>query len=227
MKKFKNKYRGQTTRLANWDYAWVATYFVTICTKYRIHYFGEIKDGKMELSEIGKIAKNEWLKTFEMRPDMNLKRGEFVIMPNHIHIIIGIGENEFNRKPYQNKDGGGAGDGGTGRDGSWDGRDDSWDDRDDSWDTMHCVPTAPFFPTVPTSDPNAPKNQFGPQSKNLASIIRGFKIGVTKNARIIDPDFEWQSRFYDHIIRNNESYWRITNYIINNPKKWEEDNFNR
>ncbi len=215
MKKFQNKYRGQTTRLANWDYAWVATYFVTICTKYRIHYFGEIKDGKMELSEIGKIAENEWLKTFEMRPDMNLKRGEFVIMPNHIHIIIGIGENEYNQKPYQNKDGGGG----------------SWDDRDDSWDTMHCVPTSD--PKIPTSDPkipiapSLPKNQFGPQSKNLASIIRGFKIGVTKNARMINPDFEWQARFYDHIIRNNESYWRITNYIINNPKKWEEDNFNK
>jgi len=68
-----------------------------------------------------------------------------------------------------------------------------------------------------------PKNQFGPQSKNLASIIRGFKIGVTKNARLINPDFAWQSRFYVHIIRNDESYHRITNYIKNNPKNWKED----
>lgn len=44
-----------------------------------------------------------------------------------------------------------------------------------------------------------PKNQFGPQSKNLASIVRGFKIGVTKNARKLDPCFAWQSRFHDHI----------------------------
>ncbi|HZH70215.1 MAG TPA: hypothetical protein VFD80_07190, partial [Flavobacteriaceae bacterium] len=40
-----------------------------------------------------------------------------------------------------------------------------------------------------------PKNQFGPQSKNLASIIRGFKIGVTKNARLVNPNFSWQPRF--------------------------------
>ena len=47
-------------------------------------------------------------------------------------------------------------------------------------------------------------NKFGPQSQNLASIIRGYKIGVTKNARQTHPDFAWQSRYHDHIIRNDE-----------------------
>ncbi|GEM_PF-2193885 len=67
------------------------------------------------------------------------------------------------------------------------------------------------------------KNQFGPQSKNLASIIRGFKIEVTKNARLIHTDFAWQSRFHDHIIRNNAEYHRISTYIRNNPAHWQED----
>lgn len=71
-----------------------------------------------------------------------------------------------------------------------------------------------------------PKNQFGPQSKNLASIIRGFKIGVTKHARQIHADFAWQSRFHDHIIRDNKSFERIENYIINNPQNWGDDTFN-
>jgi len=70
-----------------------------------------------------------------------------------------------------------------------------------------------------------PKNQFGPQSKNLASIIRGFKIGVTKNARLVNPSFSWQSRYYDHIIRNDRSFYRITEYIKNNPANWREDKF--
>lgn len=69
------------------------------------------------------------------------------------------------------------------------------------------------------------KNKFGPQSKNLASIIRGFKIGVTKFARNNKIEFDWQSRFYDHIIRNDESFQRISDYIINNPSKWTEDKF--
>lgn len=84
-------------------------------------------------------------------------------------------------------------------------------------DAMHCVST------VESAD--FPKNQFGSQSKNLASIIRGFKIGVTTNARKTQPNFAWQPRFHDHIIRNDGEYRRISNYIINNPAKWEKDNF--
>jgi len=40
-------------------------------------------------------------------------------------------------------------------------------------------------------------------------------------------EFEWQERFYDIIIRDEESYIRIANYIKNNPAKWEEDKFNQ
>lgn len=50
----------------------------------------------MHLSTIGEIVKIEWVKTFEMRLDMNLDKGEFVIMPNHFHAIIFIGKNEYN-----------------------------------------------------------------------------------------------------------------------------------
>jgi REP element-mobilizing transposase RayT len=69
------------------------------------------------------------------------------------------------------------------------------------------------------------KNEFGPQSKNLASIVRGFKIGVTKYARSNNIDFGWQSRFNDHIIRNEASHGRIRNYIRNNPQNWDNDKF--
>ena len=37
-------------------------------------------------------------KTFDLRPDMNLIKGEFVVMPNHFHALIGIGHNEYNTK---------------------------------------------------------------------------------------------------------------------------------
>jgi len=69
MSKFKGKYRIASTRLKGWNYGRNAIYFVTICTKDRRHYFGEIINGKMNLSKIGEV---EWLKTFDMRPDMNL-----------------------------------------------------------------------------------------------------------------------------------------------------------
>ncbi|MCB0647804.1 MAG: hypothetical protein KDC49_14140 [Saprospiraceae bacterium] len=72
-------------------------------------------------------------------------------------------------------------------------------------------------------DGKTPMNHFGPQSQNLASIIRGYKIGVTKNARLINSTFQWQPRYHDHIIRNDEEFQRISNYIANNPRNWEKD----
>ena len=189
MEKFQNIYRIPSARASFWDYRCRAEYFVTICTYNQFSYFGEIKNREMILSEIGKVVHTEWLKTFEMRPDMNLYMGEFVIMPNHFHAIIGIGENKYNEEQYV------------------------MNHSDASRDAMHCV-----------SIDNA-KNQFGPQSKNLSSIIRGFKSGVTKNARIIDQDFAWQTRFYDHIIRNDKSYNNIMEYIAENPLNWEKDKF--
>lgn len=61
--------------------------------------------------------------------------------------------------------------------------------------------------------------------KTLGVIINQYKRIVTINAREIQADFAWQTRFHDHIIRNDESFQRISNYIYNNPSKWTNDNF--
>ncbi|MFK8164863.1 MAG: hypothetical protein AB8H12_20625 [Lewinella sp.] len=37
--------------------------------------------------------------------------------------------------------------------------------------------------------------------------------------------FGWQTRFHDHIIRNNDEFLRITNYIANNVANWQDDKF--
>jgi REP element-mobilizing transposase RayT len=196
-KKYQNKYRIETTRLKNWNYGWNAFYYITIVTKNRKYLFGEIIDGTMKLSEIGKIVQNEWLKTFDIRQDMNLKMGIFVIMPNHFHAIIGIGKNKYNTC---------YGDASVTITG----------------DAKHCVSTD----KNDMKNINQPKNQFGSQSKNLASIIRGFKSAVTTKSLKILPNFAWQSRFHDHIIRNENEYIRIYEYIKRNPEKWERNRDN-
>ncbi len=193
--RFRNKYRIASTRLQAWNYGWNAPYFITICTRGKECFFGTIEDGRMTLSEIGSIVQLEWLKTPELRPDMNIKLGAFVVMPNHFHSIVLIGKNVFN-KPGK-------------------------DVRPACRDAMHCVST-PKTSTKTTT----PQNQFGPQRKNLASIVRGFKSAVTKQARIIDPAFGWQPRYHDHIIRNEKSYNRIKQYILNNPALWRNDKHN-
>ena len=96
-----------------------------------------------------------------------------------------------------------------------------YNDDIDSRDAMHRVST-----TLPSKNLNHYKNSFAPQSKNLSSIIRGYKSSVTKQAHKINIDFNWQPRFYDHIIRNNKSLEQIQNYIINNPQDWKNDKFN-
>ena len=67
-------------------------------------------------------------------------------------------------------------------------------------------------------------NKFGPQRNNLSSIIRGYKGKVT---RIIHESgneyFSWQSRFHDHIIRNDKSLNIIRKYIHTNPKNWDNN----
>lgn len=60
----------------------------------------------------------------------------------------------------------------------------------------------------------------------LGNIIGQFKGKVTK--RLKDNgviDFEWQSRFYEHIIRNEKSYLKIKEYIMLNPLKWHLDEY--
>ena len=70
-----------------------------------------------------------------------------------------------------------------------------------------------------------PANQFAPQSKNLASTMRGFKSSVTTFARKHNINFKWQEHYYEHIIRDDIDLNRIRTYIINNPKNWNEDEF--
>jgi REP-associated tyrosine transposase len=189
--KYQNTFRIPPARLSSWKYGLQASYFVTICTAGREHFFGEIVDGEMLLTDIGRIAECEWINTPSVRPDMNLELDAFSVMPNHFHAIIIIGENEYNNRR----------------------------------DAMHRVSTTPTTPTLAGN--KLIGNKFGVQSKNLASIIRGYKAAVTTRSRIINPTFGWQPRFHDHIIRNDAEFSRVRDYIIDNPLTWENDTLNK
>jgi putative transposase len=67
--------------------------------------------------------------------------------------------------------------------------------------------------------------KISPKSGTLSTIIRSYKSVVSKNARLIHADFNWQSRFHDHIIRDAQSFENIQNYIANNPINWGKDKF--
>ncbi len=96
--KFKYKYTPQSTRLQNWDYASNGHYFITICTKDRQNYFGEIKNNQIILNEYGKIVYDE-IKNINNYNKL-IMIDEFIIMPNHIHGILIIDNNTVETSIY-------------------------------------------------------------------------------------------------------------------------------
>lgn len=202
-KKFQGKYRSGTFRLQSWNYGFKGDYFITICTRNRKHYFGEVIDGEMVLNALGKIAEEEWIKSTLIRSDMNLTLGEFQVMPNHFHGIIKIGENRYNSLKLLCKEGSLEQINNASSEGSWTSRKSI---------LLH----------------KAPGNYFGPQRKNLASIIRGYKGSVKRETgKLGFGDFYWQSLYHEHIIRNRKAYHAIERYIRNNPKNWNKDRFGK
>jgi REP element-mobilizing transposase RayT len=84
--KFKQIYNTKSNRLQNYDYSSNWWYFITICTKNRESYFGEIINWKIVLNEYWEIVKKYY---FEIpRHFSNVLIDEFIIMPNHVHFII-------------------------------------------------------------------------------------------------------------------------------------------
>lgn len=198
--KFQNKYRIASARLQTWDYRWAGAYFITICTKNRAHYFGEITEGKMQLSTIGVIADILWYET--KNHANNVELGEFVVMPNHIHGVLILNEKD----------------------------NDNVNNNDNNGDNVETGYALSLQTTVQTTEPTAEKttiqNRFQNIGKNsISSIIGGYKSAVSKHSNRLGYEFGWQTRFHDHIIRDEKSFQTISKYIINNPAKWEEDKF--
>ncbi len=78
----------QSIRLKNYDYVSDGAYFLTICVQNKEHRFGDIIDGKMILNSAGEMIK-KWLLELKNKFE-NIELDEYIIMPNHIHLIIFI-----------------------------------------------------------------------------------------------------------------------------------------
>jgi putative transposase len=97
---FQDKYRIESARLSGWDYSSPGAYFVTLCTKGMLNWFGDVVDGTIQLSPIGDIVADEWRRTEQIRSDVSLD--QWIVMPNHLHGIVVIREAsrvETNRRP--------------------------------------------------------------------------------------------------------------------------------
>lgn len=88
MAKYQNKYRIESARLRDWDYGWNGSYFLTICTRNRQYFFGDVIHGEMKLSAIGELANKHMIEIPD--PYGYAKLDEFIVMPNHVHVILVI-----------------------------------------------------------------------------------------------------------------------------------------
>ena len=85
---FKHRYRIPSNRKSDYDYSQPGRYFVTICTKGKIPWFGELRNGFMGLNSLGCIVEDELMKTSIIRS--NAYVGTHIVMPDHVHVIIHI-----------------------------------------------------------------------------------------------------------------------------------------
>ena len=89
-----DKHHRRSIRLKGYDYSRPGTYYVTICVHDRECLFGDIMDGEMHLNAYGKIVQTEWLKSSEIRNEIELDA--YQIMPNHFHGIVIIRNGTMN-----------------------------------------------------------------------------------------------------------------------------------
>ena len=78
----------RSVRLDGYDYAQAGAYFVTVCASGGACLFGEVRDDDVRLSPFGRVAEEEWLKTPDVRPEVELDA--HIVMPNHLHAVVVI-----------------------------------------------------------------------------------------------------------------------------------------
>ena len=224
MIKFQNKYRIPSARAQWWNYGDDGAYFITICTAHMECYFGEIIDSVVVLSELGEIVQKYWLEIPEHFSYVKLDT--FVVMPNHFHGIIIID------KPANKNDLAGTPDNVIMHNNVK--TSDNVKTLDnvitpDNVETPNLgVSTKTYTGTNAGTETDSEPVKCGGKNDKwqkgmLGVVINQFKRKCTIECRRLNTAFGWQSRFHDTIIRDQESYNTISNYIINNPTKWEDD----
>ena len=222
----------QSIRLKGYDYSKPGAYFLTICAQNHQHLFGEVVGNEMILNDAGKMIE-KWYHELENKYP-NSKSREYMVMPNHFHCIIEIVDGDaaavHDAHTVQRDAHAGT---------SLRGRPDNVV-RGNPDNVVRGNPdnVVRGNPDNVENSETANQPQYGPNNQKYnASIfdmmdwfktmttneyIRGVK---TKNWQRFNKRV-WQLRYWDHIIRGENDYIRIANYIKNNPQKWAEDKFN-
>lgn len=237
---YRNKYRIQSNRLKDWDYSGKGMYFITLCCCNRIHYFGNVVNGKMRLNENGIIVSNEIKNSIQIREKWIFHN--WVIMPNHLHLLIEIKEEQlkynYSTKRITNDD----------IDiemrnlflnysfDKFNNVETHRSQEEDKFNKVetHCSASQPEnigISNIRPFHPN-PRNETKElyrRPKSISSFVAQFKSRITKQINLLEDskDSIWQSNYHDSIVRNQKAFQNVYYYIQNNPKNWKEDSLNK
>ena len=206
-------HKRKSIRLKGYDYSQAGLYFITICCQNRDCLFGKIENGEMILNDAGKMIEKWYYELMNKFTD--IKCDEMIVMPNHFHCIVeNVGTNvgaDLRVCPDINV-GNVCPDINVGN---------VCPDIND--DNILGVPNSIFAEPLLGEHVGSPLHSVVQWFKTMTTneYIRGVKNLGWKpfNGKI------WQRNYYEHIIRNEQSYQTISNYIIKNPAKWLEDKF--
>lgn len=196
--RFKGKYRVESIRLPNKDYAANGWYLIAICTQNRAYFFGYVVAGEMQLSAVGKIAQQFWAEIPNHFAHTYIDA--YVIMPNHVHGIVVID------RPHQD-----------------DHHPPNVERLHCNVSTQRDITQNRSSDVM-----RRMMSEISPKTGSLGAIARSYKSVVTRWCHQNGFDkFAWQPRrFYEHIIRADGSLNRIRQYIVNNPAQWTKDKEN-
>ena len=225
------KYHRRSIRLKHYDYARAGYYFVTITTQNREHLFGEICDGEMVLNVAGEMVQRLWYDITHDFPNVALH--DFVVMPNHIHGIIEIVDNENNLNT-------------VGADSISALQSKQPNNMPSKTVGAESIPALQSEQsnnmTLKANDISSKSNDTSSKQRadmesapTLSTIVQSFKrhttlqyIKMVKNNTL--PPFNkriWQRNYYEHVVRDENDYVRIAEYIQNNVMTWESDSLNK
>lgn len=190
---------------ATWHDYDCGVYFVTICSYKKKHIFGHIIDNKMTLTELGKIVERCIAEMPLHHSDIDLCNS--IVMPNHVHLVIGVGTRyiasaDANTKDEANKNMGCL------------------------KHSLHGEPCGDFHHNSRLAAVMGSFKAAVTRSANRLLCGRDVSRPYCKSCDYMQSGPYWQKRFHEHIIANGREFDRIMGYVSSNVEFWEHDCFN-
>jgi REP element-mobilizing transposase RayT len=190
-----DKHHRRSIRLKGYDYALAGAYFVTIVTHERERLFDN--------SIFRRVVEYNWRQIPRHFPNVMLD--EWIVMPNHLHVVIVIGDDDGRGEALP--------------EGDFKGKQVAMA-RIDFKNESACGNASPL---------RSSEHPHGVERGSLGAVIGNFKSVVTRRInkiRHVRGVSIWQRNYYEHIVRDERDGQCIREYIAANPAQWEMDREN-